>query len=260
MGEFDALVMGDVNSAVERSLVERAQLPDVELLVVGHHGSKYSTSFELLEAARAETAVISVGWNNYGHPTYEALRRLEICGLEIYRTDEDGTVTVRTGYDGKESKKAPKQSERLNYGEVSRELKTGGPQRLYLLYGQGGLSARGLSGRAQGPLPAGRGDDFSYHRLDGRTLDMRELEEAVNALPFLSERALTEVRGYDLAPLPGPGGGGAGALVSDIPEYCTLVFVQDSGYEPDQRTEGGEVAQEVRQAINFTSQASGPRW
>lgn len=103
VGEFDALVMGDVNTAVERSLVERAQLPDVELLVVGHHGSKYSTSFELLEAARAETAVISVGWNNYGHPTYEAIRRLEICGLEIYRTDEDGTVTVRTGYDGKES-------------------------------------------------------------------------------------------------------------------------------------------------------------
>lgn len=102
-GEFDALVMGDVNTAVERSLVERAQLPDVELLVVGHHGSKYSTSFELLETARAETAVISVGWNNYGHPTYEAIRRLEICGLEIYRTDEDGTVTVRTGYDGKES-------------------------------------------------------------------------------------------------------------------------------------------------------------
>ena len=57
----------------------------------------------VLEAARAETAVISVGWNNYGHPTYEAIRRLEICGLEIYRTDEDGTVTVRTGYDGKES-------------------------------------------------------------------------------------------------------------------------------------------------------------
>lgn len=103
VGEFDALIMGDVNTAVERSLVERAQLPDVELLVVGHHGSKYSTSFELLEAARAETAVISVGWNNYGHPTYEAIRRLEICGLEIYRTDEDGTVTVRTGYDGKES-------------------------------------------------------------------------------------------------------------------------------------------------------------
>lgn len=102
VGDFDALIMGDVNTAVERRLVERSVLPDTELLVVGHHGSKYSTGFELLEAARAETAVIPVGWNSYGHPTEETLRRLEIMGLEIYRTDEDGSVTVRTGYDGKE--------------------------------------------------------------------------------------------------------------------------------------------------------------
>lgn len=102
VGEFDALIMGDVNTSVERRLVERSILPDTELLVVGHHGSKYSTCFELLEEAKAETAVISVGWNSYGHPTEETLRRLEICGLDIYRTDEDGSVTVRTGYDGKE--------------------------------------------------------------------------------------------------------------------------------------------------------------
>lgn len=102
VGEFDTLIMGDVNTSVERRLVERSILPDTELLVVGHHGSKYSTCFELLEEAKAETAVISVGWNSYGHPTEETLRRLEICGLDIYRTDEDGSVTVRTGYDGKE--------------------------------------------------------------------------------------------------------------------------------------------------------------
>ncbi len=42
----------------------------MELLVVGHHGSKYSTSYELLEAIDADWAAISVGWNSYGHPTY----------------------------------------------------------------------------------------------------------------------------------------------------------------------------------------------
>lgn len=101
-GDFDALIMGDADMATERKFVQLAQLPDLELLVAGHHGSKYSTSLELLEAARAETAVISVGWNSYGHPAWETLRRLELMGLEIYRTDEDGSVTVRTGHDGKE--------------------------------------------------------------------------------------------------------------------------------------------------------------
>ena len=95
MGEFEALIMGDVNSAVERRLVESRELPDVELLVVGHHGSKYSTSFELLEAIDADWAAISVGWNSYGHPTYEALRRLGIFDIEVFRTDENGNITVR---------------------------------------------------------------------------------------------------------------------------------------------------------------------
>lgn len=95
MGEFEALIMGDVNSAVERRLVESRELPDVELLVVGHHGSKYSTSFELLEAIDADWAAISVGWNSYGHPAYEALRRLGIFDIEVFRTDENGNITVR---------------------------------------------------------------------------------------------------------------------------------------------------------------------
>ncbi len=103
VGDFDALIMGDVNASVERRLVERSVLPDTELLVAGHHGSGSSTSFELLEAADAEAAVISVGWNSYGHPSPETLRRLELFGVEIYRTDEDGSVTVGTGYYGKEN-------------------------------------------------------------------------------------------------------------------------------------------------------------
>ena len=68
---------------------------------VGHHGSRYSTSFELLEAAQPEMAVISVGYNNYGHPADEALARLNLAGARVYRTDIDGSITVRTGDDGK---------------------------------------------------------------------------------------------------------------------------------------------------------------
>ena len=93
-GDFDALITGDMNSAVEHRLVKYGDLPDIELLVVGHHGSKYSTSEELLLATRPELAVISTGYNTYGHPAPETLERLAAAGCGIYRTDWSGTVTV----------------------------------------------------------------------------------------------------------------------------------------------------------------------
>ena len=93
-GEFDALVTGDMSDTVEGRLVKYGRLPDIELLVVGHHGSKYATSEELLRTTAPELAVISVGYNNYGHPTEETLARLAQYGCQIYRTDWYGTVTV----------------------------------------------------------------------------------------------------------------------------------------------------------------------
>ena len=72
-------------------------LPDVELMVAGHHGSRYSTTEELLAAVRPEVAVISVGKNNrYGHPAQETMERLNNAGAELYRTDLQGTVTIHS--------------------------------------------------------------------------------------------------------------------------------------------------------------------
>ena len=93
-GEFDLLVTGDMDSAAEAALVDTYGLTDIEALVVGHHGSKYSTSQALLEAAEPEVGVISVGSNSYGHPSTEALRRLAAAGVTICRTDLQGTVRL----------------------------------------------------------------------------------------------------------------------------------------------------------------------
>ena len=90
--EKELLITGDMDSAMERRLLERYELPDIEILVVGHHGSKYSTSNELLETLTPETAVISVGSNSYGHPTDETMRRLAEHHCDIYRTDLQGYV------------------------------------------------------------------------------------------------------------------------------------------------------------------------
>ncbi len=95
-GAWDALVTGDMPRKDERALLERVDLPDLELLVVGHHGSKYSTDPKLLDALRPEEAIVSVGYNNYGHPTPETLGRLAERGIDVYRTDELGTVTIAT--------------------------------------------------------------------------------------------------------------------------------------------------------------------
>ena len=95
-GDFDVLITGDMGGDVEQLLLEHTQLPHVEVLVAGHHGSKYSTSPELLAAIQPETAVISVGADNrYGHPASETLERLSDAGTELYRTDLQGTVLIR---------------------------------------------------------------------------------------------------------------------------------------------------------------------
>ncbi len=94
-GDFEALVTGDMDGEAEKLLIERAALPDIELLIAGHHGARDSSSPELLKLIEPEIAVISVGVNSYGHPAGETITRLAECGAEVYRTDESGTVTVR---------------------------------------------------------------------------------------------------------------------------------------------------------------------
>ena len=93
-GDFDLLITGDMSGQTELELIRQFNLPDVEVLMVGHHGSKYSSQQEFLSAITPEAAIISVGDNNYGHPTDAAMSRLESVGAEIYRTDEQGCVTV----------------------------------------------------------------------------------------------------------------------------------------------------------------------
>ena len=96
VGDFDALFTGDADSFVEKMLVKYRVIPDIELLIVGHHGSKNSSCDEFLRSTAPELAVISAGANNpYGHPAEETLERLEELGSEIHRTDEEGCVTVR---------------------------------------------------------------------------------------------------------------------------------------------------------------------
>lgn len=90
------LVTGDRSGFGERMLLHAGDIPDVDILVAGHHGSKHSTCEQLLAAVRPEIVCISVGADNsYGHPARELLERLNLYGCTVRRTDVHGTILIR---------------------------------------------------------------------------------------------------------------------------------------------------------------------
>ena len=92
----DILITGDRNQTGEKALLAEYDLPDIEVLVVGHHGAENSAGFELLYNVTPDVAVISVGADNlYHHPSYKTLERLKFFGCVILRTDQHGTITIR---------------------------------------------------------------------------------------------------------------------------------------------------------------------
>lgn len=100
-GDFDLLITGDMAGQTEQLLAQTYPLPDVEVLVVSHHGSRYSSDESFLRAITPDNAVISVGDNRYGHPAEETLRRLQAVGATVWRTDQQGSIRIiidRQGY------------------------------------------------------------------------------------------------------------------------------------------------------------------
>ena len=97
--DMDVLLTGDASDEAEELCMK--YLDDIDILKVGHHGSKFSSSYEFLDDMNPEVALISAGLNNsYGHPHDETLKRLYYVGAEIYRTDMQGCITLRiTGRD-----------------------------------------------------------------------------------------------------------------------------------------------------------------
>ena len=88
------MFMGDASSTTEKEILNRYNLPDIDVLKVGHHGSKTSSSKTFINEINPRYSVISVGKNNrYGHPNKEVLNNLEQS--KIYRTDQDGSIMFK---------------------------------------------------------------------------------------------------------------------------------------------------------------------
>ena len=88
------LFMGDAGVEVEEDLIEKYNLRNIDVLKVGHHGSKTSSSKEFVDNIVPKYSIISVGKNNrYGHPNKEVLNNLS--DSKIYRTDQNGSVMFK---------------------------------------------------------------------------------------------------------------------------------------------------------------------
>ena len=131
------------------------------------------------------------------------------------------------------AKKNAKDEEKMNLNAEVRLLKERGPERLYFLWGPEDYLReyylRTLKGIC---LPEGE-DSFSYKRMNGPEIDPAELQQAIDAMPFLTERSFVEIRDADLNHA--KEADKLLALLGDIPEYCTVALVQSAEYEPDGR-------------------------
>ncbi len=94
-GKVSFLLTGDAEKVSEAEMLKSGQDLQATVLRVGHHGSSSSTTGEFLKAVSPKYAVISVGvHNDYGHPTQGTLNTLTKAGVQVYRTDQEGTIVA----------------------------------------------------------------------------------------------------------------------------------------------------------------------
>lgn len=99
-GKTSFLLTGDAESVSEKEMLEKGCDLKANLLKVGHHGSRSASKESFLTAVAPQVAIISVGkGNDYRHPHTQVLKRLKKLNVQVYRTDELGTIVVTS--DGK---------------------------------------------------------------------------------------------------------------------------------------------------------------
>ena len=91
---YKFMFLGDASVTTEKEILDKYNLPDIDVLKVGHHGSRTSSSKEFINKINPKYSIISVGKNNrYGHPNKEVLDNLK--DTKIYRTDIDGSIMFK---------------------------------------------------------------------------------------------------------------------------------------------------------------------
>lgn len=102
--EFSILFTGDIEEKAEKEILQEINPSCLEttVLKVAHHGSKTSTTTDILKEIKPKIAFIGVGKNNnFGHPNNQIIEKLQDYGVKIYRTDENGEIIITVNKKGK---------------------------------------------------------------------------------------------------------------------------------------------------------------
>ncbi len=149
-----------------------------------------------------------------------------------------------------------------DYGAELKALRQNGPGRVYILRGEEDyLRDSYLAELKKLCLEEGT-EAFNYHRLQGPALDMDALRRSVEAMPFMGERTLTEVRDFDVNRTAAYDPEQLKAFLEDVPEWATVAFVFSPGYAPDARLTPVKAMKKAGKDLAFSSPGEGAliRW
>jgi len=152
---------------------------------------------------------------------------------------------------------AKKQNEKLDYGALIKELRETGAERLYLLWGEEDYLREQFVQELRGICLEDGSESFNHRRFSSESFDLNSFREAVDAMPFFGNKTLIEVRDFDINKSREDVVKELQTLLSDIPEYCTVVFTLGAGYEPDRRLSSFKLFAKLGRVVEFTAQGQG---
>lgn len=160
------------------------------------------------------------------------------------------------------AKPATKKREIIPYRKLADALKAAPPARVYMLRGEEDYLRDQYLGLLRDMCVPEGIDSFNYRRIDGPKIDLRELSEAAESMPFMGERTLVEVRNFDINRTSDYDGKAFAELLADIPEWATLVFIFAPEYAPDGRIAPVRAIRKYGVDAEFTPQEGGAmtRW
>ena len=149
-----------------------------------------------------------------------------------------------------------------DYPTLLRELKANGPERLYLLWGEEDYLREQFFEEIKKLTVDSETSEFNHKRIDGPEISLEALNEGINAVPFFADRTLIEIRDFDINKCRAASSDEMKNLLSDIPEYCTVVFIFRANYEPDGRLSLFKALKGMGKAHEFSSQGQAQlvRW
>lgn len=151
---------------------------------------------------------------------------------------------------------ARKSRETTDYGALIRTLREKGPESLYLLWGEEDYLRESFFEEIKKLSLGDTGDNgFNYHRINGESMELQALSEAVNSLPFMGEKSLVEVRNFSANDFRDDALERLKSILSDIPDFAVVVLLLPVGAEPDGRTALTKFLKKQGQAIEFTAQS-----